>query len=155
MVWIAIGIVLAIALGAWLWADASTLWNDGGNRSVNVPLGVGTADFVIYGTTPGAGGVAPPSTGGVPSGTKQGGRLCIVTVITEAAGALVIYDSLTASAGSKPLFTVPAAAAAGLIYVVKMPFDNGLVAATTSSTPSVTLSFNTDSVSGRAGVPSV
>jgi hypothetical protein len=144
---VAIGFIVAVIFSGVLWADQSMLYSGGGNKTVSVPAGGATADFVIYGTTPSG---TAPNIGLAPVQSKHGGRLCKITIITLGSGVGAIYDSLTASAGAAPLFTIPASAAVGTIYDIEMPFQNGLVTAQTSTSPGFVISFNTDTLGGRS-----
>ena len=144
---VTVGIMLAVILAGTLWADQANLWTDGGNKVVYVPAGTTTADFVIYGTTPSG---TAPNAGVAPVQSKHGGRLCTITVTTLGSGVGAIYDSLTASAGAGNIFTIPASAAVGSIYSLKLPFNFGLVTAQTSTSPGFTIAWNTDTLGGRS-----
>jgi len=90
-----------------------------------------------------AGGTA---TATVPSGVgntvikNTAGRLCRIVVTTGGTGAVTFYDNASTNSGTV-LFIVPGSAATGATYDVQMPAVNGIVAAGSTSSSALTVSF--------------
>lgn len=69
------------------------------------------------------------------------GVLCRITITTLGSSAISIFDNAAAASGTV-LFTIPANAAVGSIFDIRMPAALGIVvAAQTATTPAFTASF--------------
>ena len=69
------------------------------------------------------------------------GRLARVVVTTLTATASTIYDSSALAAGTI-LFVIPTAAPIGTIYMIDLPYVNGLTVQSTGSTGAVTVGYS-------------
>jgi hypothetical protein len=85
------------------------------------------------------------SNGSVASATSvaiKGGAgiLCQAIVTTVGTGTCTFYDNPSAASGTV-LFVIPASAALGTIYAIRMPAMNGIYAVSAASGPVVAVSY--------------
>jgi hypothetical protein len=76
----------------------------------------------------------------VKSGPGRVGKVTVTTVTASAA--TTIYDNATGAASGTPLLTIPSGAAAGTIYDVQLPAQNGISVVSTSATGNITVGYS-------------